>query len=843
MDFSSPYAHGFARIAACTVPITVADPATNAATVLAEVRACHEEGIAVAIFPELCLSGYAIDDLVLQDALLDGVEQAIVDLAEQTKGLTPVFVVGAPLRHANRVYNCAVVIHAGGVLGVAPKSYLPNYREFYERRHFGAGDDMSGRVIAVAGRDVPFGPDLLFAATDVPGLVLHVEVCEDMWVPVPPSAVAALAGATVLANLSGSPITIARAEERRLLVRSASARCVAAYAYAAAGQGESSTDLSWDGQTMLYECGELLAETERFPDGPRRSVADVDLDLIRQERLRMGTFDDNRRTVGPVLRTIEIELRPSHGDIGLLRKVDRFPFVPDDVERLALDCYEAYNIQVSGLEQRLHSIGEPKVVIGVSGGLDSTHALIVAAKAMDRAGRPRSDILAFTLPGYATGDTTKSLATRLSKALGVTFEEIDIRPAAKQMLADMGHPFASGEEVYDVTFENVQAGLRTDYLFRIANQRRGIVLGTGDLSELALGWCTYGVGDHMSHYAVNTGVPKTLMQHLIRWVVDSEQLGAHGDEVNEVLTEIVGQQITPELIPTREGEEAQSTEGTIGPYALHDFTLFHLLRHGTRPSKIAFMAEKAWADAATGEWPPNYPEDARPAYDLAEIRHWLEVFLRRFFANQFKRSALPNGPKVSAGGTMSPRGDWRMPSDASAAAWLADLERIPVRMTVRSVLVVQHQDDCPPAWMGEWLVEAGCVLDVRRPYDGDELPDDLADHDGLLVLGGSMGAHDDEDHAWFTPLKQLVRDAAARRTPTLGICLGHQLIAVALGGESRPNPRGQQLGLLGLGLDGRGRPGPLAQAVTGAAYGVFWNDDVVVRAPEGTVVLARTPGR
>ncbi len=527
---------------------------------------------------------------------------------------------------------------------------------------------------------MPFGPDLLFAATDVPGLRLHVEICEDMWVPIPPSAYAALAGATVLANLSGSPITVARAEDRRLLVRSASARCLAAYLYAAAGEGESSTDLSWDGQTMVYECGDLLGEGERFPEGPRRTVVDVDLDRIRQERLRQGSFDDNRHAEGLQpgdFQVVEFALDPPPGDIGLRRKVDRFPFVPDDVERLALDCYEAYNIQVSGLEQRLRAIGQPKVVIGVSGGLDSTHALIVAAKAMDRLQRPRNDILAFTLPGFATGETTKSYATRLSKSLGVSFEELDIRPAARQMLTDMGHPFASGEEVYDVTFENVQAGLRTDYLFRIANQRGGIVLGTGDLSELALGWCTYGVGDQMSHYTVNSGVPKTLIQHLIRWVVESEQLGGRGDEVNELLTEIVGQEITPELIPVKEGEQAQSTESSVGPYALQDFTLFHVLRYGFRPSRIAFLAEHAWKDSSVGEWPPHYPDELRIAYALPEIRHWLEVFVKRFFASQFKRSALPNGPKVSAGGTMSPRGDWRMPSDASAAAWLAELENVP----------------------------------------------------------------------------------------------------------------------------------------------------------------------
>jgi NAD+ synthase (glutamine-hydrolysing) len=584
VDFYSAYAQGFARIAACTLPVHLADPAANAAEVIAQAKACHDDHVAVAVFPELCLTGYSVDDLFLQDTLLAGVQDAIAEIVAASADLMSVLVIGAPIVQGNRVYNCAVVVHRGSILGVAPKSYLPNYREFYERRWFAPGDDRELEWITVAGQDVRFGPDLIFRCLDVPGLDLHVEVCEDMWVPVPPSAEAALAGATVLANLSGSPITIARAEDRRLLVRSASSRCAAAYVYAAAGQGESTTDLSWDGQTMVYECGSLLGESERFPDGPRRTVVDVDLDLVRQERLRQGSFDDNRRTHferTQRFRTVEWELAPPTGDIGLMRKVDRFPFVPDDAERLELDCYEAYNIQVSGLEQRLKAIGTPKAVIGVSGGLDSTHALIVACKAMDRLGRPRSDVLAFTMPGFATGATTKSYATRLSQALGVTFEELDIRPAAEQMLKDMGHPYADGEKVYDVTFENVQAGLRYDYLFRLANQRGGIVVGTGDLSELALGWCTYGVGDQMSHYTVNAGVPKTLVQHLIRWVVSHGEL----EEANDLLTEILTQEITPELIPVEEGKKPQATQDTVGPYNLQDFTLALVVRHGFRPAR------------------------------------------------------------------------------------------------------------------------------------------------------------------------------------------------------------------------------------------------------------------
>ena len=676
MDFSSAYDQGFARVAACTITTAIADPMSNAASVLDEVRACVDEGVAVAVFPELCLTGYAIDDLLLQEPVLDAVEAAIEELREGTRGLQVMIVVGAPLRQGTRVLNCAVVLHDGEVIGVAPKSYLPTYREFYERRHFAPGDDRRGQTIQLSGRQVPFGPDLLFRAPRIPGLVMHVEVCEDMWVPVPPSAEAALAGATVLVNLSGSPITVGRAEDRKILAQSASKRCLAAYVYAAAGFGESSTDLSWDGQTLIYEMGELLAETERFPDGPRRSVADVDLLRLRQDRQRQGTFDDNRRTHDARIsefRTVEVDLVPPDGDIGLRRELDRFPFVPDDPERLALDCYEAYNIQVSGLEQRLNAIGHPKVVIGLSGGLDSTHALIVAAKAMDRLGRPRSDIHGVTMPGFATSKGTKDNATRLAQALGVTFEEIDIRPAASRMLEDLGHPFAEGKPTYDVTFENVQAGLRTDYLFRIANPRGGIVLGTGDLSELSLGWCTYGVGDQMSHYGVNAGIPKSLIQHLIRWVVTTDQLEPGS---SEVLLEILDQEISPELVPVEEGERPQSTEDAIGPYALQDFALFHVLRYGYPPSRIAFLAHHAWADVDRGAWPPGFDEDRRVAYDLPTIRKWLEVFVKRFFAfSQFKRSALPNGPKVVAGGSLSPRGDWRAPSDGNAKVWLDELER------------------------------------------------------------------------------------------------------------------------------------------------------------------------
>ena len=676
LPFESAYRHGFARVAACTIPLAIADPVRNAEAVLTTARECDADAVAVAVFPELCLSGYAIDDLVMQDAVLDAVETAIATLVAASEGLFPVLVVGAPLRHRNRLYNCAVVIHRGELLGVAPKSYLPTYREFYERRWYAPGDDQIGQDIRVAHLEAPFGPDLLFEALDVPGLVVHAEVCEDVWVPIPPSSSAALAGATVLLNLSGSPITIARAEDRKILCQSQSLRCLAAYAYAAAGQGESTNDLSWDGQTLIYEGGNLLAETERFPEGRRHSVADVDLDRLRQDRLRQGTFDDNRRAehAEAMFRTVHFQLDPPERDIGLRRHLDRFPFVPDDPARLALDCYEAFNIQVSGLVQRLQAIGDPKPVIGVSGGLDSTHALLVIARAMDRMGRPRSEILAYTMPGFATSEHTKSNAIALAEAIGASIETIDIRDAATELLTKIKHPFADGRPVHDVTFENVQAGLRTDFLFRLANQNGGLVIGTSDLSELALGWATYGVGDQMSHYAVNTGVPKTLIQHVIRWVIadPSVELSEHA---KDVLQSVLDTEISPELVPAGQDGRMQSTEDRIGPYALHDFALFHILRFGFRPSKIAFLAERAWKDADAGAWPPGFPDADRYAYDLPTVTKWLRVFLQRFFAfAQFKRSAIPNGPKVSPAGSLSPRGDWRAPSDGNAAVWLAELD-------------------------------------------------------------------------------------------------------------------------------------------------------------------------
>jgi NAD+ synthase (glutamine-hydrolysing) len=672
--FSSLYRHDFIRIAACVPPARVADPhfALQATLQLAELG--HENRTALMLFPELGLSSYAIDDLLFQDALLESVERTIDEIATASRKLFPTLVVGAPLRIEGRLYNTAIVIHRGDILGVVPKTYLPNYREFYERRHFTSGAGIVGRQATVAGRRAPFGVDLLFRSTGFAPFIFHVEICEDIWTPLPPSTYAALAGAEALLNLSASNITIGKADARCLLCASQSSRAIAAYAYSAAGPGESTTDLAWDGHAAVFELGDLIAETERFPRAAVMAEADIDLGRLRQERARMNSFGDCAHEAlgkAPQFRTASFELDAPAAPVTLKRTIERFPFVPANPARLRADCYEAYNIQVQGLAQRLAAAGGARAVIGVSGGLDSTQALIVAARAMDLLGRPRKDVLAYTLPGFATSDATKANAWALIRALDVTGEEIDIRPAAKQMLADMGHPFAKGAPVYDVTFENVQAGLRTDYLFRLANQRGGLVVGTGDLSELGLGWCTYGVGDHMSHYNVNASVPKTLIQHLIRFVARS---GDVSEETAEVLRAVLATEISPELTPPSADRPIQSTQAIVGPYALQDFNLFYLTRYGFRPSKIAFLALNAWSDAARGSWPADIPDDDKRAFTLAEIRHWLGAFIRRFFANQFKRSTLPNGPKITSGGSLSPRGDWRAPSDARADIWLAELE-------------------------------------------------------------------------------------------------------------------------------------------------------------------------
>ena len=672
--FHALHSHGFVRVASCTPAVAVGDPGFNAAETLAMAREGHTRACDLMLFPELGLSAYAIDDLFLQDALLRRVEAEIEGLVAASQDLKPVLIVGAPVEHAGALYNCAVVVARGRILGVVPKSFLPNYREYYENRWFAPGAGVTGLTVNLAGRAVPFGTDLLFAARDLADFSFGVEICEDFWSPTPPSTQAALAGALILCNLSASNIVVGKALERAVLCASQSMRCMAAYLYSAAGPGESTTDLAWDGQATIHELGRLMAQTDRFPVKAQMAVADIDVERLRLERMRTPTFNNAAISAGrpeKLFRTVGFDHQPTYEDVGLERPLDRFPFVPDDPARLDQDCYEAFNIQVQGLTQRLRATKSRSLVIGVSGGLDSTHALLVACKAFDSLGKPRTDIRGFTMPGFATSEGTKANAWRLMDALGVTGQEIDIKPAARRVLEDIGHPFAKGEAVYDVTFENVQAGLRTDYLFRLANQHRGLVLGTGDLSELALGWCTYGVGDQMSHYNVNGSLAKTLIQHLIRWTVKTGQF----DGAAETLHAILDTEISPELVPADASGAIQSTQATVGPYELQDFSLFHITRFGLRPSKVAFLAWHAWRDAGAGAWPPNFPEGTRNAYDLAAIKKWLGVFLYRFFEiSQFKRSAMPNGPKVMTGGALSPRGDWRAPSDGTARVWLDELE-------------------------------------------------------------------------------------------------------------------------------------------------------------------------
>ena len=673
--FYSAHTHGFVRVATSTPQVRTADVPFNRDAILTEAKRAHKAHVDLVVYPELCVSSYAIDDLHLQSALLDAVESAVDEIVRASAKLSPVLLIGAPLRRNGRIYNAALVIAGGKLLGVVPKSFLPNYREYYEKRWFAHGRSVQGQEITVAGQTVPFGTDLIFAASNLPGFKLNVEICEDYWAPNPPSTLGALAGATILANLSASNVTIGKSDERHMLARAQSSRAIAAYAYSASGHGESTTDLAWDGQGMIYELGDLMAESERFSLDPELSIADVDTERLLAERMRNQTFNDAAEAEEcpeQWFRTVSFEYKKVGGDIGLYRPIRRFPFVPNRANKLDEDCYEAFNIQVDGLMRRMSATKAQSIVIGISGGLDSTHALIVAAKACDRLGLDRTMIKGFTMPGFGTSDHTKGNAWKLMEAMGIAAEEIDIVPAAKRMLEDIGHPFADGEPVYDVTFENVQAGLRTDYLFRLSGQHKGFVLGTGDLSELALGWCTYGVGDQMSHYGVNAGVPKTLIQYLIRWSIQTSQFDPATDDV---LQAILDTEISPELVPADEQGGMQSTEEKIGPYELNDFFLHHIIRWGQKPSKVAFLAYHAWKDASQGLWPADFPEAKKNEYDLATIRKWLEKFLWRFFQfSQFKRSALPNGPKVSAGGALSPRGDWRAPSDAVADVWLEELK-------------------------------------------------------------------------------------------------------------------------------------------------------------------------
>lgn len=677
--FFSLYSHGFVRVAVGVPLVRVADPAYNAQQTLELAQQASEAGAALVLFPELGISAYSNDDLFHQDALLDACVDALGGLLEASKDLNSIMIVGLPLRFESRLFNCAVAIYHGRMLAITPKTYLPNYREFYEKRQFSSGRAAIATQVRLLGQEVPFGNDIVIQANNIANFAVHMEICEDVWTPIPPSTYGALAGATVLCNLSASNITLGKAEYRHNLCASQSGSCVAAYLYSAAGPGESTTDLAWDGHALIYENNELLAEAERFSARAQLIMSDVDLERLVQDRMRLSSFHDvvsEHRERVRAMRTVHFDFVVPAGEWPLRRIIERFPYVPNNPAVRNERCYEAYNIQIHGLMKRLTSTKLSRIIIGVSGGLDSTHALIVAARTMDRLGLPRTNILAYTMPGFATSNITLTNAHALMKALGVTAHEIDIRPSCLQMLRDIGHPFMDGQPVYDVTFENVQAGERTSHLFRLANLHNGLVLGTGDLSELALGWATYGVGDHMSHYNVNASVPKTLIQHLLRWVIDTKQFD---DETGEVLQSVLDTEISPELVPASDDNKdqpAQSTQAKIGPYELQDFNTYYITRYGFRPSKVAFLSYSAWSDPTRGAWPAGMREDQRNSYDLPTIKKWLESFLFRFFQiSQFKRSAVPNGPKVGSGGSLSPRGDWRAPSDSESVVWLEELRR------------------------------------------------------------------------------------------------------------------------------------------------------------------------
>lgn len=678
--FFNLYSHGFARVAVGVPECKVADPAFNAAQTIALAQQAAQGGAVLVAFPELGLSAYTCDDLFHQKALLDACEAALDQVARATAELDIAVIVGAPLRVAHQLYNCAVVIAGGRILGVVPKSFLPNYSEFYEARQFSAADCAVATEIRLLDQTVPFGPELLFQMEKLPLFQFHVEICEDVWVPIPPSSFAALAGATVLVNLSASNIVVGKSAYRHQLVAQQSARCLAAYMYTSAGRGESSTDLAWDGQALIYENGELLGESERFLNESHLLFADVDLERLSRERMHQTTFGQSARRHRDEVRKfrqvpVPVAAPLEDAELPLERRVPRFPYVPADPRRRDERCKEVYNIQVQALAQRLSASGMSKVVIGISGGLDSTHALLVCAQAMDTLGLPRANILAVTMPGFATSTRTLQQARQLMAVVGCTASEVDIRPSCLQMLKDLGHPYADGQPVYDITFENVQAGERTNHLFRIANFNNAIVIGTGDLSELALGWCTYGVGDHMSHYSVNASVPKTLITHLVRWVAESGRLGEAGAAV---LLDVLGTDVSPELVPGGDdGKPTQKSEDTIGPYELQDFNLYYTLRYGFAPTKVAFLALAAWRDRDAGAWPEG-GHVARNQYDLAAIKRNLKIFLDRFFRlSQFKRTCVPNAPKVGSGGSLSPRGDWRAPSDSESVVWMRDADRIP----------------------------------------------------------------------------------------------------------------------------------------------------------------------
>ena len=637
---------GFLKAAALSPALRVADCAYNAGQIAEAMQACAGRGIKLAVFPELALTGYTCGDLFFQQALQQAALQGLAQILQASEGLDLIALVGLPVAVNGKLYNCAAVVCGGRLLGLVPKTCLPNYGEFYEKRHFAPGDKKV-RTVTVCGQQVPFGTQLLFQCRQMPEFVLGVELCEDLWSALPPSTFHALAGATVLANLSASDETVGKAEYRRALVANQSARLLCCYLYASAGHGESTQDMVFAGHDLVAENGVLLAETEPFKGGD--AVSELDCARMLAERARNTSFvpnDEGYQVVGFDLAVTETVLT---------RWVDPAPFVPGDARRRAERCELILRMQADGLAKRIEHTHAKTAVIGISGGLDSCLALLVAARAMRQLGRPAADVLAVTMPCFGTTRRTRSNAEILCQELGVSFREVNITATVRSHFADIGHD----GQTPDVTFENSQARVRTLELMDIANLNGGFVVGTGDLSELALGWATYN-GDHMSMYGVNAGVPKTLVRHLVRYEADT----APTDALRRVLLDILDTPVSPELLPAKDGEIAQRTEELVGPYELHDFYLYYVLRFGFGPRKIFRLAKAAFA--------------GRPEYTDQVLYKWLRSFYWRFFAQQFKRSCLPDGPKVGSV-TLSPRGDWRMPSDASAAAWLAELETLGVR--------------------------------------------------------------------------------------------------------------------------------------------------------------------
>ena len=643
---------GFVKVAAVTPEVRVADVAFNTQACVAAAReAAEKDGAVVIVLPELALTGYTCEDLFWQDSLVRAADTALADFAAATADLDALLLVGAPVRAGGKLYNCAAAVSRGAILGVVPKTHIPNYNEFYEGRHFipGPADPLT---VSVGGeKDVLFGTNLLFSCLEVPELVVAAEICEDLWAPDQPSVAHALAGATVICNLSASNALVGKADYRRSLVSGQSARLICGYVYASAGTGESTQDLVFSGHDLVAENGRLLAEGKPFGDG--RAVSEVDVRLLVQERTRMSTFGcaATAEEAGYVNVPFSLGADAALRETPLTRYVDPHPFVPSDPARRAERCEDVFAIQAHGLAKRLAHTRSRCAVIGVSGGLDSTLALLVAVRAFDLLGLPHEGIIAVTMPGFGTTDRTHDNATKLSEALGVQLREVVIGASVRQHFADIGHD----ESVHDVTYENAQARERTQILMDIANQEGGLVIGTGDLSELALGWATYN-GDHMSMYAVNASVPKTLVRHLVRYVADTCGNAAEA----EVLLDVLDTPVSPELLPaTGDGKMAQKTEDLVGPYELHDFFLYEVLRHGASPRKVYRLARYALGEK----------------YDDATILSWLKVFYRRYFAQQFKRSCLPDGPKVGSA-AVSPRGDLRMPSDACSALWLSELEAL-----------------------------------------------------------------------------------------------------------------------------------------------------------------------